>query len=134
VAGNAIPRGIKPKMGRSSKFSVRTEEDHSSATVVVVTGDVDLGTAPDFEQELARSVEQHLGAGLVIDLSGVTFIDSTGLNALVRAFERQRLLGSSLALVTDDARVSMMLEVTRLDRVLRHYPTREEALAAVAEG
>jgi anti-sigma B factor antagonist len=120
-------------MGRSSKFSVRTEEDHSSATVVVVKGDVDLGTAPDFEQELARSVEQNLGSGLVIDLSAVTFIDSTGLNALVRAFERQRLLGSSLALVTDDARVSMMLEVTRLDRVLRHYPTLDEALAAVAE-
>ena len=119
-------------MGRSSRFSVRTEADHSAATVVVVNGDVDLGTAPDFEDELARSVEQNLGSGLVIDLTGVTFIDSTGLNALVRAFERQRLLGSSLALVTDDSRVAMMLEVTRLDRVLRHYATRAEALAAVA--
>jgi anti-sigma B factor antagonist len=118
-------------MGRSSKFSVRTEEDHSSATVVVVTGDVDLGTAPDFEDELARSVEEHLGNRLVIDLSAVSFIDSTGLNALVRAFERQRRLGSRLALVTADSRVSMMLEVTRLDRVLRRYATRDEAVAAV---
>jgi anti-sigma B factor antagonist len=121
-------------MGRSSKFSVRTEEDHSSATVVLVTGDVDIGTAPDFEDELARSVEEHLGTGLVIDLSNVTFIDSTGLNALVRAFERQRLLGSKLALVSDDSRVTMMLEVTRLNRVLRTYATREEAVAAVAAG
>jgi anti-sigma B factor antagonist len=120
-------------MGRSSRFSVRTEEDHSPATVVVVSGDVDLGTAPDFEDELARSVENNLGSGLIIDLTGVTFIDSTGLNALVRAFERQRMLGSHLALVTSDSRVSMMLEVTRLDRVLRHYVTREEALAAVSE-
>ena len=119
-------------MDRSSRFSVRTEDDHSSATVVVVSGDVDLGTAPDFEDELARSVGEHLGSGLVIDLSGVTFIDSTGLNALVRAFERQRLAGESLALVSDDSRVAMMLEVTRLDRVLRRYATREEALAAVA--
>jgi anti-sigma B factor antagonist len=112
---------------------VHTEEDHSSATVVVVTGDIDLGTAPHFEDELARAVERHRASGLVIDLSDVTFIDSTGLNSLVRAFERQRLLGSSLALVTDDGRVTMMLEVTRLDRVLRRYATREEALAAVGD-
>jgi anti-anti-sigma factor len=111
---------------------VHTEDDHSSATVVVVSGDVDLGTAPDFEDELARAVEHYQGTGLVIDLTGVSFIDSTGLNSLVRAFERQRLLGSKLALVTDDSRVSMMLEVTRLDRVLKRYATRGEALVAVA--
>jgi anti-sigma B factor antagonist len=99
--------------------------------VVVVSGDVDLGTAPDFEDELARAVEGGLDGGLVIDLSGVSFIDSTGLNALVRAFERQRLAGEGLALVSDDSRVTMMLEVTRLDRVLRRYPTRAEALEAV---
>lgn len=131
MAGNAT--GGKSRLSRSSRFSVHTEEDHSSATVVAVTGDIDLGTAPDFEDELARAVERHLGSGLVVDLTGVSFIDSTGLNSLVRAFERQRLLGSSLALVTDDGRVTMMLEVTRLDRVLRRYATRAEAIAAVGD-
>jgi anti-sigma B factor antagonist len=122
-------------LSRSARFSVHTEDADSAATaVVVVSGDVDIGTAPDFEDELARAVEAHTGSGLVIDLQGVTFIDSTGLNSLVRAFERQRLLGSGLALVTDDPRVAMMLEVTRLDRVLRRYPTRDEALVAVTSG
>ena len=120
-------------MGENRRFSVATERvDSSDVVVVVVAGDVDLGTAPDFEDELARAVESGLDAGLVIDLTGVSFIDSTGLNALVRAFERQRLIGESLALVSDDSRVKMMLEVTRLDRVLRRYPTRDEALAAVS--
>ena len=120
-------------MDENRRFSVATERDDSSDNVViVVTGDVDLGTAPDFEDELARAVEEGLDAGLVIDLTGVSFIDSTGLNALVRAFERQRLAGESLALVSDDSRVAMMLEVTRLDRVLRCYPSRERALAAVS--
>ncbi len=120
-------------MGENRRFSVATEHVESSdVVVVVVTGDVDLGTAPDFEDELARAVEHGLDAGLVIDLTDVSFIDSTGLNALVRAFERQRLAGESLALVSDDSRVTMMLEVTRLNRVLHSYPTRDEALAAVA--
>ena len=110
------------------------ETGPAAPSVVVVTGDVDLGTAPDFEDALSRAVEERLGSGLVVDLSGVTFIDSTGLNSLVRALERQRLAGSTLALVSDDSRVAMMLEVTRLDRVLRRYRTREEALAAVAAG
>ena len=120
-------------MGENRRFSVATERvDSSDAVVVVVSGDVDLGTAPDFEDELARAVEDGLDGGLVIDLREVSFIDSTGLNALVRAFERQRLAGALLALVTDDSRVAMMLEVTRLDRVLKRYPTRDEALAAVS--
>ena len=131
MAGTAS-RGEVEELSQTSRFSVHTEDDHSSATVVVVSGDVDLGTAPDFEDELARAVEHYQGTGLVIDLTGVSFIDSTGLNSLVRAFERQRLLGSKLALVTDDSRVSMMLEVTRLDRVLKRYATRGEALVAVA--
>jgi anti-sigma B factor antagonist len=112
------------------RFAVKTELA-GQAILVDVKGDVDLATAPDFEDELTRAIGDNLGAGLVVDLSNISFIDSTGLNALVHAFERQRLAGSSLALVSDDSRVAMMLEVTRLDRVLRRYPTRDEALAAV---
>jgi anti-sigma B factor antagonist len=106
----------------------------SSTVVVEVSGDVDMATAPEFEQELGRAVEDGLATALVVDLSRVEFIDSTGLNALVRAFERQRLAGSQLALVSDDSRVSMLLEVSRLDRLLRLCRTRAEALVAVGDG
>lgn len=119
-------------MGENRRFSVATEPVDSSNTAVVVCGDVDVGTAPEFERELAAAIERDLGGGLVVDLSGVSFIDSTGLNALVRAFERQRLAGEGMVLVSDDSRVAMMLEVTRLDRVLRRYATRDEALAALS--
>ena len=118
--------------GRAERFDVDSFHD-GEAIVVCVSGDVDLGTAPDFEEALAQAVEHRLGDPLVIDLSDVSFIDSTGLNALVRALERQRLAGSTLALVSDDSRVAMMLEVTRLDRVLPRHATRREALAAVTQ-
>ena len=117
--------------GTARRFGVSTEPYDSSITLVTVMGEVDVGTAPEFEEELAKAVDRGLGDGLVIDLSNVTFIDSTGLNALVRALERQRLAGGSLALVSADSRVAMMLEVTRLDRVLLRYPSREDALVAI---
>ena len=117
--------------GTARRFGVSTEPVESTVTLVTVMGEVDVGTAPEFEEELAKAVDHGLGDGLVIDLSNVTFIDSTGLNALVRALERQRLAGGTLALVSADSRVAMMLEVTRLDRVLARYPSREDALAAI---
>jgi anti-anti-sigma factor len=115
-------------------FGVATQHEGETAVVVSVSGDVDMHTAPAFEEELGHAVEDGLATALVVDLTDVTFIDSTGLNALVRAFERQRLAGSQLALVSDDSRVAMILEVARLDRVLKRYPTRAEALAAVEDG
>ena len=113
------------------RFAVHVERPTADAVVVSVTGDVDMGTAPEFEDRLAHAVENGQGESLVVDLTEVSFIDSTGLNALVRAFERQRLAGNSAALVSTDPRVAMILEVARLDRVLRRYPTRAEALSAM---
>jgi len=119
--------------GHAARFAVGSEHLDDGTVVVNVSGEVDIGTAPDFEDALSRAVEDRLRSALVVDLTGVGFIDSTGLNALVRALERQRLAGSSLVLVSNDSRVAMMLEVTRLDRVLRRYKTRDEALAAARD-
>jgi stage II sporulation protein AA (anti-sigma F factor antagonist) len=66
----------------------------------------------------------------VVDLSRVTFIDSSALNALVRSFELQRAGLRSMALVTDDRRVLVLLEISRLDQIIPVFATREEALAA----
>jgi anti-anti-sigma factor len=117
---------------RAPAFSVRTERVGPATSIVVVTGDVDLATAPEFEDELAHAVQGSLETpALVVDLSAVTFIGTAGLNALVRAFERQRMAGRPLALVSDDSRVAMILEVTRLEKVLKRYRTRDDAVLAV---
>jgi anti-anti-sigma factor len=51
---------------------------------VIATGEIDLTSAGDFGQALSAALD-HGSSELVIDLSGVTFIDSSGLNELVRA-------------------------------------------------
>lgn len=102
------------------------------STVVTVSGEIDMATASLFEGRLSEAVEDGTGGAIVVDLSEVTFMDSTALNALVHCFERQRVRLQDFAVVASDSRVTTLLEVTRLDRVLKVFPSREAALAAVA--
>lgn len=104
----------------------------SGTSVVTASGDIDLSNGAAFEAQLARAVEETT-RGIVVDLSNVTFMDSTALNALVRCFERQRARLQRLSLVSTDSRVTALLEVTRLDRILEVYPSRTEALARVRQ-
>jgi len=71
-----------------------------------------------------------VGPGTVlVDLSEISFIDSSALEVLVRESKRLEGLGHSLVLVTNDPRTRRILEVTGLDRVLRAYATLQDALA-----
>jgi anti-sigma B factor antagonist len=104
--------------------------DRSTALVTVV-GEIDFETAPRFDQSLSEAVEDESTHGIVVDLSAVSFLDSSALNALIRCFERQKQRMEGLCLVARDSRVTTLLEVTRLDRVLRVVPDREQALRYV---
>ncbi|RKT54817.1 STAS domain-containing protein [Saccharothrix australiensis] len=67
---------------------------------------------------------------LVLDLSGVTFCDSSGLGAMLSVWRRARALGAGVAFAAVPSPLSRRFEVTGLDRVLGSYPTAGDALAA----
>lgn len=95
-------------------FSVSTERSDSSARVVL-TGELDIGTAGEAEQEIV-AVETEGGAStLVLDLGGLTFMDSTGLRMLVAADARAREAGRRLAIVKGPEAVQRVIELTGLD-------------------
>ena len=96
-------------------FAVRTEVVGAGAFSISVSGEADLYTAPALEDELVGTI--CAGATrVVVDLTDVTFIDSTGLGVLVRAGRELRRVDGSLFLVVTDANV---------------VRTRDEALAAM---
>lgn len=117
----------------TARFSIAPDWAGHRAAVLAVSGEIDMASAQDFENALAEAMAHGERTALVVDLSGVTFIDSTGLNALVRAFERHRWAGYGFTVVSSDRRVAMMFEVSRLDRVIPRYDTRRKALAGLAE-
>ena len=96
--------------------------------VIRPIGRLDLLTATEIRQRFAQAI----AAGnhrLIVDLAEVSFMDSSGLAALISGLKATRLAGGDLriARLTDQARE--LFELTGLNRVLRPYPTVEEALA-----
>jgi anti-sigma B factor antagonist len=109
------------------ELAISTEQVSPTASVLVLTGEIDLYTCPELKTELLRVIED--GATLVvIDFAGTTFIDSTGLGVLIRGVERLRMNEGSLAVVSLDPNLTKIFEVTGLDRVFSIYDSREEAL------
>ena len=94
-----------------------TIETLAQHTIVHVNGEVDLANAPELDLVLAETVATKPVA-IVVDLSTVTFMDSTGLGVLVRTFKRCQESGIRLDLIVTNERVLKVLAITGLDTVL----------------
>jgi anti-sigma B factor antagonist len=89
-------------------------------------GDLDLDTAPKLLTEVVRQLEAG-AKELVIDLTELAFIDSSGLGTLVGCWRRAQQAGATLVVANPNEDVSMTLEITGLDQIL---PIRDEKQAA----
>jgi anti-sigma B factor antagonist len=90
-----------------------------TTTLVRLIGELDLATSPRTETDLLRLIQEGLGRRLVLDLSQLTFLDSTGLRALWRTRQHAQLAGAQLYLSAASDPVMRVLKVTKLDRVFR---------------
>jgi anti-sigma B factor antagonist len=105
-----------------------TTRQESGATVVTAVGEVDVWTAERLRSVL-HEAEAQVPQALVIDLTDVGFLDSTGIGVLVGALRRQREAGRALHLVISNAHVMKVLTITSLDRVFPISTTLPDALA-----
>jgi anti-anti-sigma factor len=97
------------------KVSSRSQGDHE---LVIATGEIDLYTAPRLQSELAAVIASAAPASrVVIDMSGVDFCDSTGMNVLLSCLRQARERGGELELAAPRPAVRKILSVTGLDAV-----------------
>jgi anti-anti-sigma factor len=111
-------------------FSITDEAADEDTTVVSVTGDVDMDSASAFQRGLLRAISAGREA-LVVDLSGVDFIDSTALTTLSSAFDALRHIGHRGAIVCSDPNMRTLFTVSRLDREVGIYENRAKAVAGM---
>jgi anti-sigma B factor antagonist len=102
--------------------------DEGGRVVVAAIGEVDVFTAPALDAELYRLIEDGKSA-IVVDLSRVDFLDSTGLSVLVKALKRVREVDGSLDVVVTADRVAKVFRLTGLDALIPLHASVAEALA-----
>lgn len=112
-------------------FSVNTAALGGDAFIVTITGEVDLHTAPELEHALDGVVGLG-GTAVALDLSEVSFVDSTVLGVLLRIRQRLHDLGGEVVVVTQDRRVLRTFEVTGLDRVIVIERRLADAVATIS--
>jgi anti-sigma B factor antagonist len=95
--------------------------------VIALAGELDIGSVPEVEAELAIVEVTARLATLVIDLSSVTFIDSSGLRLILEACRRADTAAYRLALVRPSDRVFRAFEISGIDALLPFEPADAEA-------
>ena len=106
-------------------FEVSIDEREDTYSVVAVRGEVDLHTAPKVQYAIERGSEGV--EAVVVDMSGIAFMDSTALSTLMRAREYLEKKGSSLRLTAPSGAVERILAVTGFGDYFDIYPSREAA-------
>lgn len=111
-----------------------TEEDLDERThVIAVRGEIHVTTAPEFSRRLNEAIARGK-TSVVLDLSAVEFIDSTGLSVLLNGLRRVTRAQGRLALVCANPTVLRLFEITKLDTTFDIRTSRDEAVAAVRQG
>jgi len=102
-------------------------------TVASLTGQLNLGSRlTDFENNIKLRVFEG-SRKMVLDLSGLTYIDSAGVGMMAACANVMSKAGGRLVVVSAGGKISHMFEVTRLNRVIGVYPDLPSACAAISE-
>lgn len=105
----------------------------SDIPVLRVVGEIDVYTAPEFKSALNKTI--LTGAShLVIDLTDVSYMDSSGFGALLSATKQVRPKGGTVNLVGCSEAIERMLKITSLDTVFGMFPCLDDALESISTG
>ena len=100
--------------------------DEGGVAVVALKGDVDLDSSPKVRSALLDCV--GMKRGVLVDLAGVSYIDSSGVASLVEAYQTARKSNTSFALVEVSESAMRVLELARLDKVFTIHGTLADGL------
>lgn len=107
-----------------------TRLDLERAVCLAIAGELDLASVPTLTHHLraAAETEKHL----IVDMSGLRYIDSTGAKALLEAHRRLTQRGRRIVLAAVSPMAKRILAVLGVEQVLPVYPTVDEAVASLS--
>ena len=120
-----LPPGYTP-LRMDLDLETSTQGD---ATVVSLRGEIDVYTAPRLRQTLIDLISEG-ATDIVVDMSGVDFLDSTGLGVLVGGLKRVKAKEGSLKLVVTQEKILKIFDITGLTKVFPIHSSVDEAVNA----
>ena len=110
----------------------RVTTDRTAAVpVVVARGELDAFAEPDLSAAFVELADERL---VVVDLEGVSFLDSTALGAVVRSIRELGERGGEALVVLPATAARRIFEITTLDQVLPTSPSRAQAIESLSAG
>ncbi|MFA5144314.1 MAG: STAS domain-containing protein [Candidatus Omnitrophota bacterium] len=108
-------------------MAVKTES-RDGLTVCRVEGDIDISSSPDIKKAFDKLIAQKTQR-MIIDLSKVSYVDSSGLATLVGILKNMRSYGGKMAIAGMSPKVKSLFEITKLDKLFVIAASEEEAAA-----
>ena len=115
------------KAVRTLKHKHQSKKELKNATVVVLSGDVDLHQSPNLHARLVEIAGER-PKRLMLDLTDVPYMDSSGVGTLVEVFRRVSAYNGKMVLFGLNSRVRSVFEITKLDRFFTICESEEQAV------
>lgn len=115
---------------RRPSVGVELAEDH---VVVTPAGELDIAVQGDLIGAYQHAIALQAEPRIVVDLSRVTFMDSTALGTLVAAVKKVQARGGTVSVVGASDRIASLLHITKLDTVVPLCPEPGEARGVVVD-
>jgi anti-sigma B factor antagonist len=103
---------------------------HDKTTIFDLSGDIDFANSPEVRQSVLREIRESRASRVVVNLSQVRYIDSSGVASLVEGLKASRDLGSRFILFGLSTSAREVLQLSRLLKVFEVYDTEEQAMAS----
>ena len=113
-------------------FDLSEDELDDETVVLRVAGEIHATTAPEFSERLNDAIASGK-TGVVLDLTGVEFIDSTGLSVLLNSLRRVTRARGAMVLACANPTVLRLFEITKLDSTFEILPNCDDAVARLRQ-
>lgn len=103
------------------------EEKNNNTLICMLEGEINISSSPELRKAFEAIIQRN-EKKVLVDFSGVSYIDSSGLATLIEMFHRLKKIGGSFRLCNMDRKIKNIFEVTKLHKLFAIFENREAAL------
>ncbi|QNO16201.1 anti-sigma F factor antagonist [Alkalicella caledoniensis] len=101
--------------------------------IVQVKGELDHHTAEEIKNSVMKELEKEIAINLIIDFSGLKFMDSSGIGMILGRYKEVQKLGGKMAITGLNNTVEKIIKLSGIQKIIGVYKTAEEAIANLKE-